>query len=82
MKLTKGQKAVYATLKEYGPLADHALVPIMQHQALAFYSSSGIRSRRAELAAKGALVPKGAVKMPSGRKAIIWKVNKKAKVKV
>jgi hypothetical protein len=81
VKVTKGQLAVHSTLKQYGPLADHALVPIVQHEVGIHYSSSGIRSRRSELASKGAVVPVDEVVMPSGRGAIVWDVAKKVKVK-
>ena len=70
--MTKSQKAVRETLVEYGPLADHALVPIMQHESQVRMSSSGIRSRRAELTAAGTVVEFDKIKMPSGRMATVW----------
>ena len=70
--MTKSQKAVLDTLVEYGPLADHALVPIMQHESLARMTSSSIRSRRAELVKVGKVVPFDEIKMPSGRHATVW----------
>ena len=77
-KMTMGQTSVYETLKKYGPLPDHALVPIMQHVVGDHQSSSGIRSRRNELSEKGLVVTdKKKIKMPSGRYALTWKVRKK-----
>lgn len=66
------QQAVYDALLEYGPLADHALVPIMQHESNIHQSSSGIRSRRAELVEMDKVRPVGTLKMPSGREAVVW----------
>jgi hypothetical protein len=53
INVTPGQAEVYSVLVEYGPLPDHALVPIVQHVAGSHLSSSGIRSRRKELTDKG-----------------------------
>ena len=72
--MTKSQKAVLDALDKYGPIADHALVPIMQHEAGARMSSSSIRSRRAELTAEDLVGAVGTVKMPSGRHASVWAV--------
>jgi hypothetical protein len=75
MKMTKGQKEVLKMLKHHGPMTDQALVPLMQHLAPTHYSSSGIRTRRAELAELGKLKTKGRVKLPSGRYAVVWKAK-------
>lgn len=72
--MRKTQQEVYDTLTKYGPLADHALVPIMQHECGSHQSSSGIRSRRAELFDSGDVQEVGAIKMPSGREAVVWGV--------
>ena len=61
-------------LKEHGPLPDHALVPLAQHVAQVRQSSSGIRSRRAELVAREIVTEVDEIKMPSGRKATVWAV--------
>lgn len=72
--LTPGQSAVYQVLKQYGPLPDHALVPLAQHVVGTHQSSSGIRTRRAELTDKGMVVFTGELATTaSGRKATIWK---------
>lgn len=72
--LTKSQREVYSILKTYGPLPDHALVPLAQHVSRSHQSSSGIRSRRAELVAAGCVkADKQSVVMPSGRKAQFFK---------
>jgi hypothetical protein len=47
--VTDRQAAVYGVLASYGPIADHALVPLAQHQMNLHQSSSGIRTRRKEL---------------------------------
>jgi hypothetical protein len=75
VSVTDNQAVVYDVLKQHGPLPDHALVPIAQHVEKVHQTSSGIRSRRAELVAAG-LVRQSQVKitMPSGRKAKVWAV--------
>lgn len=72
--MTSSQRAVKEVLKAYGPFCDQVLVPVAQHVARVGLSSSGIRSRRAELAAAGEIVSVGSVKMPSGRSAVVWGV--------
>lgn len=76
--MTTSQRVVYDVLSNYGPLPDHALVPIAQHVEQVHQSSSGIRTRRAELSAgpEPLVVDTGRrVKMPSGRTAIVWSVK-------
>lgn len=70
--MTEGQSAVLSVLQHYGPLNDAALVPLVQHMAHIKMSSSGIRSRRAELVADGKAWQDGETKMPSGRMAATW----------
>lgn len=59
-----------SVIVDHGPLADHVLVPIVQHEA--HMSSSGVRSRRAELVDAGLVEAVDTVKMPSGRNATVW----------
>jgi hypothetical protein len=66
------QKAVYDVLKEYGPVADHALVPLAQHMIQVHQSSSGIRTRRAELVNKGLVSEVTQTTTGSGRKAKVF----------
>ena len=71
--MTAGQKEVLDVLRMYGPLSDHALVPLAQHVTRTRQSSSSIRSRRAELVRLGRVCYSGVdVVMPSGRKAKSW----------
>lgn len=71
--VTPSQAAVYEVLATYGPLPDHALVPLAQHLTQVHQSSSGIRSRRAELEDKRLVQFTGKyVNTPSGRKAAIY----------
>lgn len=72
--LTSAQQEIYTVLKQYGPLPDHALVPLAQHVVGAHQSSSGIRTRRSELERKGFVRATGdLVRTSSGRTAVIWK---------
>lgn len=70
--MTSGQHAVLNAIKQYGPLTDAALVPLVQHVANVRMSSSGIRTRRNELVAAGKVRSHGTIRMPSGRYAIVW----------
>jgi hypothetical protein len=70
--VTDRQAAVYDVLKQYGPIADHALVPLAQHQMQLKQSSSGIRTRRAELVDLGLVEEVGQTKTGSGRSAKIY----------
>lgn len=72
-RISDSQAEVYAAIKQYGPVADHALVPLAQHMCQAHQSSSGIRSRRAELVRKGLVVPAGSTRTSSGRQAATFK---------
>lgn len=74
VKLTSRQSAVYEVLREYGPIADHALVPLAQHQMQVHQSSSGIRSRRKELSDLRLVKQVSTTKTGSGRKAAVWAV--------
>lgn len=72
--LTQSQADVYAVIRSFPKgLADHALVPLAQHQMGVHQSSSGIRTRRSELAGLGLLTEAGKVKTGSGRTARVFK---------
>lgn len=73
-KLTTGQEAVLNVLKQYHPIADHALVPLAQHQMQIHQSSSSIRSRRKELLDLGLIRFAGECKTGSGRRASMFEV--------
>jgi hypothetical protein len=70
--VTQNQASVYDVLRDYGPMPDHALVPLVQHAAQAHQSSSGIRTRRCELETAGLVRAVGNVRTGSGRLATIW----------
>lgn len=73
IEVTDSQAAIYGVLRQFPDgLADHALVPLAQHQLGIHQSSSGIRTRRAELTAKGLTVWRGVTKTASGRSARIF----------
>lgn len=74
--LTEGQTAVLRAFHEFGPMTDVALSVYVHHVAEASMSSSGIRSRRAELtrttAQRSALLHAvGTKKLKSGRRAAV-----------
>lgn len=72
MTLTTGQQTVLATLSEFGPATDAALATYVHHIASDDMSSSGVRTRRSELASKGYVEPVSTRKMKSGRNAAVW----------
>lgn len=76
-RLRASQQAVLAVLKHHGPSTDLLLVELYDMLAAAgaqpVQSPSGIRSRRHELVEAGQVVDTGRrVKLPSGRRAIVW----------
>lgn len=75
MNLTNGQCAVLTAFREFGPMTDVALAVYVHHVAQESMSSSGIRSRRAELVAKGLLDVIGTKAMKSGRRAAVHQIN-------
>lgn len=72
--LTTGQREVYDILLRFGPLPDHALIPLAQHVVKSAQSSSGIRTRRNELEGLGFVRATGETHITrSGRKAFEFK---------
>lgn len=79
-KLTAKQEAVVKVLRALGPATDQTLVlsyrDMSQGGQVPQQSESGVRTRRNELASMepARVVRVGTVKLPSGRRAILWKV--------
>lgn len=74
--LTDGQTAVLRAFFEFGPMTDVALSVYVHHVNEVPMSSSGIRSRRAELSRAGASRPAflhviGTKRLKSGRNAAV-----------
>ena len=77
IRVTDNQAEVYNVLREFGPLPDVALVPLAQHVMNSRQSSSGIRSRRAELEDAGLVQFTGRkLLLPSHRAARVFAVVK------
>lgn len=76
-KLSRGQQTVLRALKDFGRADDTALAVYVHHVADADMSSSGVRSRRAELAWKGFVTVVGVKRTKSGRSAAIHAITKK-----
>ncbi len=72
--VTQSQADVYGVIQERGPISDIALVPLAQHQLGVHLSSSGIRTRRAELVRKGLVREVGTIRTGSGRTASVYSV--------
>lgn len=72
-RVTASQEEVYNVLSSYGPLPDHALVPLAQHVMKLRQSSSGIRTRRRELVNLGLAQSVGTTTTGAGRTAEIYK---------
>lgn len=71
MKLTGGQHTVLQAFKNFGDMDDVALTVYVHHIADNPMSSSGVRSRRAELVRKGCITTTGKKRLKSGREASI-----------
>lgn len=71
MDLTTGQLEVLKAFDTLGKVDDGALAAYVHHMSRASMSSSGVRSRRAELVRKGALKITGTHRLKSGRRAAI-----------
>ena len=73
--VTPAQAEVYDALFDWGPFPDHILVPVVQHTGPLHQHSSGIRTRRAELKAKGLIQFDAETRTNSGRKATVWRAK-------
>ena len=71
--VSDSQKAVYEVIRQFGPMPDHALVPLVQHAHPRHLSSSRIRTVRSELFDMGLVKSDGVVLTGSGRKAATYK---------
>lgn len=71
--LTHGQQAVLRTFHEFGPQHDEALASFVHHHSTTSMSSSGVRTRRAELTRMDPPLVQavGTRKMKSGRHAAV-----------
>lgn len=74
MDLTDGQITVLEAFRTVGSMEDVVAAAYVHH--IADMSSSGVRSRRAELVSKGALEVVGTKVMRSGRKAAVHGITK------
>lgn len=75
--LRRSQLGVISMFQRFGPMHDVALVErYMEHgEGLIQQSESGIRTRRSELVTQGLLEDSGSkALLPSGRRAIIWRM--------
>lgn len=77
---TEVQHAILEVLKHAGPLCDQEIIRayIRSEYAASFprQSDAGLRTRRAELVAKGMVRDSGTrVKLPSGRSSIVWEAT-------
>lgn len=73
--MTNSQQDVLEVIHKHGPMSDQALVPLAQHMGAVHQSSSGIRTRRAELVRLGRVRQVGTMTLPSGRDAAVWAVK-------
>jgi len=77
--LTPGQEAVLRTFADYGELDDVGLAYFVHHKSNFDMSSSGARSRRAELVRAGLLGVSGVTRAKSGRSAAIHSITSKGR---
>lgn len=69
--ITSGQTAVLRAFSEFGPMDDTPLAIYVHHRSGIPMSTSGIRTRRAELVRKNLLAVAGVKQLKSGRNAAI-----------
>lgn len=79
--LTAVQDQILAILANHGASNDEQIAQVWARMVgkgmLPIVSDSGLRSRRAELVARGLVEDSGArIKMASGRNSIVWQVKK------
>jgi len=79
MALTTGQQTVLTTLRQFGQATDPALATYIHHMAEMDMSSSGVRTRRHELAQKGYVEPVAVKRMKSGRSSAVWSLTAKGR---
>lgn len=75
IRVNDSQYAIYSVLKNFGPLPDHALIPIAQHVLHTRQASSGIRTRRKELVDLGLARSTGKTKTAANRNATVFEVQ-------
>lgn len=73
--LTEGQTAVLRAFSEFGAMDDTPLTIYVHHVSGKNMSSSGIRTRRAELVRKGLLTVAGIKTLKSGRNAVVHGIS-------
>jgi aryl-alcohol dehydrogenase-like predicted oxidoreductase len=79
MYLTTNQRVVLQALKDYGSADDVTLAVYVHQMGESDMSSSGVRSRRAELVRKGLVEVVGVRKMRSGKSAAVHAITAKAR---
>jgi hypothetical protein len=77
MYLTTNQRVVLRALKEYGQADDVTLSVYVHQMGMSDMSSSGVRSRRAELVRNGLVEVVGVRKMRSGKSAAVHAITTK-----
>lgn len=81
MTLTAGQARVLQAFADFGhAMDDTTLALFVHHTSDKPMPSSGIRTRRAELADKGLLEVVGTKRLRSGRSAAIWGLTAEGKL--
>lgn len=76
-RLRESQEEVLRVLRDYGPLCDCDLLTTYRETSELEQSDSGIRTRRAELVARGLVRDSGVrLRLPSNRATIQWEAVK------
>lgn len=78
--MNANQETVLRSLRSFGRASDEALAIYVHHMANSDMSSSGVRSRRAELTRLGYVGVVGAVGTKSGRTALVHAITPKGRL--
>lgn len=74
-RIRESQADVLTVIRKYGPISDEGMIHAYRAMGLSWQSDSGLRTRRSELVALGAVVDSGyTIRTQSNRQSILWKV--------
>lgn len=74
-RIRESQADVLTIIRKCGPVSDEGMIYAYRLAGMPWQSDSGLRTRRSELVALGAVIDSGqTIKTQSGRYSILWKL--------